>query len=124
VKRPAGETRGKLAAGPDVRQRHRASPRPYAILICLTEAAASCRFSVWPCLASRLSRWVGGGTRALGFVLPGDLRQTGGPDGEGQAIGQARAARGRPLCLGGHSGYHAESLHKFLGQRNCAIVLL
>jgi len=29
VKRPAGETRGKLAAGPDARQRHRASPRPY-----------------------------------------------------------------------------------------------
>jgi hypothetical protein len=29
VKRPAGETRGKLAAGPNVRQRHRASPRPY-----------------------------------------------------------------------------------------------
>jgi hypothetical protein len=28
VKRPAGETRGKLAARPDVRQRHRASPRP------------------------------------------------------------------------------------------------
>ena len=31
VKRPAGETRGKLAAGPDVRQRHRASPRPYTV---------------------------------------------------------------------------------------------
>ena len=30
VKRPAGETRGKLAAGPNARQRHRASPRPYA----------------------------------------------------------------------------------------------
>jgi hypothetical protein len=29
VKRPAGETRGKLAAGPNARQRHRASPRPY-----------------------------------------------------------------------------------------------
>jgi len=29
VKRPAGETRGKLAGGPNARQRHRASPRPY-----------------------------------------------------------------------------------------------
>jgi len=29
VKRPAGESRGKVAAGPDVRNRHRASPRPY-----------------------------------------------------------------------------------------------
>jgi hypothetical protein len=34
VKRPAGETRGKVAAGPDAGQRHRASPRPYAILTC------------------------------------------------------------------------------------------
>jgi hypothetical protein len=32
VKRPAGETRGKVAAGPDARQRHRASPRPYTKL--------------------------------------------------------------------------------------------
>ena len=30
VKRPAGETRGKVAAGPDAGQRHRASPRPYS----------------------------------------------------------------------------------------------
>jgi DDE family transposase len=30
VKQPAGETRGKVAAGPDTGQRHRASPRPYA----------------------------------------------------------------------------------------------
>ena len=29
VKRPAGETRGKVAAGPDAGQRHRASPRPH-----------------------------------------------------------------------------------------------
>ncbi len=29
VKRPAGESRGKVAAGPDARRRHRASPRPY-----------------------------------------------------------------------------------------------
>ena len=29
VKRPEGETRGKLAAGTNARQRHRASPRPY-----------------------------------------------------------------------------------------------
>jgi hypothetical protein len=29
VKRPAGETRGKVAAGPDTGERHRASPRPY-----------------------------------------------------------------------------------------------
>ena len=29
VKRPAGETRGKVAAGPHAGQRHRASPRPY-----------------------------------------------------------------------------------------------
>jgi hypothetical protein len=33
VKRPAGETRGKVAAGPDTGQRHRASPRPYAMLM-------------------------------------------------------------------------------------------
>ena len=33
VKRPAGETRGKLAAGPNARQRHRASPRPYNKLL-------------------------------------------------------------------------------------------
>ena len=33
VKRPAGETRGKLAAGPNIRQRHRASPRPYMLLV-------------------------------------------------------------------------------------------
>jgi hypothetical protein len=29
AKRPAGETRGKVAAGPDAGQCHRASPRPY-----------------------------------------------------------------------------------------------
>ena len=29
AKRPTGETRGKVAAGPDAGQRHRASPRPY-----------------------------------------------------------------------------------------------
>jgi hypothetical protein len=29
VKQPAGETRGKVAARPNARQRHRASPRPY-----------------------------------------------------------------------------------------------
>ncbi len=29
VKRPAGETQGKVAAGPGAGQRHRASPRPY-----------------------------------------------------------------------------------------------
>src|SRR6185312_17266166 len=29
VKRPAGETRGKVAAGPDTGQCHRASSRPY-----------------------------------------------------------------------------------------------
>jgi hypothetical protein len=29
VKRPAGESRGKVAAGPNDRRRHRASPRPY-----------------------------------------------------------------------------------------------
>jgi Group II intron, maturase-specific domain len=31
VKRPAGETRGKVAAGPHAGQRHRASPRPYPV---------------------------------------------------------------------------------------------
>jgi hypothetical protein len=31
VKRPAGETRGKVAAGPHAGQRHRASPRPYQV---------------------------------------------------------------------------------------------
>ena len=31
VKRPAGETRGKVAAGPHAGQCHRASPRPYHI---------------------------------------------------------------------------------------------
>ena len=31
AKRPAGETRGKVAAGPHAGQRHRASPRPYLI---------------------------------------------------------------------------------------------
>jgi len=36
VKRPAGETRGKVAAGPDAGQCHRASPRPY---ICLCHLA-------------------------------------------------------------------------------------
>jgi hypothetical protein len=30
VKRPAGETRAKVAAGPNAGQRHRASPRPYS----------------------------------------------------------------------------------------------
>ncbi len=30
VKRPAGETRGKVAAGPVAGQCHRASPRPYS----------------------------------------------------------------------------------------------
>ena len=30
VKRPAGETRGKVAAGPDAGQCHRASSRPYS----------------------------------------------------------------------------------------------
>ena len=39
AKRPAGESRGKVAAGPDARQRHRASPRPY-ILVLLRRAAA------------------------------------------------------------------------------------
>ena len=32
VKRPAGETRGKVAAGPDARQCHRASSRPYILI--------------------------------------------------------------------------------------------
>ena len=32
VKRPAGETRGKVAAGPHAGQCHRASPRPYHVL--------------------------------------------------------------------------------------------
>src|SRR6266480_3450422 len=32
VKRPAGETRGKVAAGPNAGQRHRASPRPYILI--------------------------------------------------------------------------------------------
>src|SRR6516225_3247342 len=31
AKRPAGETRGKVAAGPHAGQRHRASPRPYPV---------------------------------------------------------------------------------------------
>lgn len=31
VKRPAGETQGKVAAGPDAGQRHRASSRPYIL---------------------------------------------------------------------------------------------
>ena len=31
VKQPAGETRGKVAAGPHAGQRHRASPRPYPV---------------------------------------------------------------------------------------------
>ncbi len=38
VKRPAGETRGKVAAGPDAGQCHRASSRPYSnfqlIILC------------------------------------------------------------------------------------------
>src|SRR5215472_5912658 len=33
VKRPAGETRGKVAAGPNTGQRHRASPRPYNLIL-------------------------------------------------------------------------------------------
>jgi hypothetical protein len=37
VKRPAGETRGKVAAGPDAGQRRRASPRPYTLLRRLPE---------------------------------------------------------------------------------------
>jgi hypothetical protein len=32
VKRPAGETRGKVAAGPDAGQCHRASSRPYILI--------------------------------------------------------------------------------------------
>jgi hypothetical protein len=32
VKRPAGETRGKVAAGPDTGQCHRASSRPYILI--------------------------------------------------------------------------------------------
>ena len=33
VKRPAGETRGKVAAGPVAGQCHRASPRPYILIL-------------------------------------------------------------------------------------------
>jgi len=36
------------------------------------------------------------GTRLRRAVDPGDLCQPGGPDGEGQAGGQARDARGEP----------------------------
>jgi len=38
------------------------------------------------------------GTRLRRAVDPGDLCQPSGPDGEGQARGQARKARGEPLC--------------------------
>ena len=49
VKRPAGESRGKVAAGPDVRNRHRASPRPYSV--------PEARWLPWPSgsVASRLA---------------------------------------------------------------------
>ena len=43
VKRPAGETRGKVAAGPDIRQRHRASPRPYS----KNEPDKDCIAAIW-----------------------------------------------------------------------------
>ena len=33
VKRPAGESRGKVAAGPNARNRRRASPRPYDAIV-------------------------------------------------------------------------------------------
>jgi hypothetical protein len=41
VKRPAGETRGKVAAGPTTGQCHRASPRPYIGLLLPSGAARS-----------------------------------------------------------------------------------
>jgi hypothetical protein len=37
------------------------------------------------------------GTRLRRAVDPGDLCQPSGPDGEGQARGQARSTRGEPL---------------------------
>jgi hypothetical protein len=37
----------------------------------LSGTASVCCFSAWLCLLSRLSRWVGGAPRPLGFVLPG-----------------------------------------------------
>jgi hypothetical protein len=41
VKRPAGETRGKVAAKPHAGQRHRASPRPYLLFASLEPSATS-----------------------------------------------------------------------------------
>ena len=75
VKRPAGETRGKVAAGPDAGQRHRASPRPYRwfedwlliVLVCVFRPYV--RFSFGPgcsgCPACRVST----GSDRAGLVL-------------------------------------------------------
>ncbi len=52
VKRPAGETRGKVAAGPDAGQCHRASPRPYSdfqlIILCSNCTSTSTDFAMSP----------------------------------------------------------------------------
>ena len=65
VKRPAGESRGKVTAGPNVRQRHRASPRPYIGV------------DGWRWLIVRAAFW----TRIL--VLGYDGGPAGGPGGRG-----------------------------------------
>ena len=76
VKRPAGETRGKLAAGPDVRQRHRASPRPYRGLEVRLLIVLLPGFGCGVCLA-------GGGGRV---TQPGGARVRTGSDRAGLCL--------------------------------------
>jgi hypothetical protein len=72
AKRPAGESPGKVAAGPNARNRHRASPRPYAPVICWAEVFGS-ELIFWcgRCLTLALGR--GGVPRALVFLVVGSV---------------------------------------------------
>jgi hypothetical protein len=63
VKRPAGETRGKVAAGPDAGQCHRASPRPYSyfqlIILCSNCVRTSADLTMSPIVVGlRLTCWM------------------------------------------------------------------
>ena len=55
VKRPAGETRGKVAAGPNAGQCHRASSRPYSdfqlIILCSNSTKTNVALAMQPILA-------------------------------------------------------------------------
>ena len=78
VKRPAGETRGKVAAGPDTGQCHRASSRPYS------------RF-IWDVAVLEMGEDEGGA---------GDVADLAGADGDVLEGAPAAVSRAKPRSPG------------------------